>query len=156
MARKQRKGKSSAKRAERRRRALAEAAAASAVTSEAPSADITDPSVLDEKPDVTQPRLSEPPKAAIEDDEHRDRRWAWVLVPIGGLLIVAILLAGQWLDQPSGVIVPSASKCTWNDEVGSSDRSSTFTSRQFGTVRTTWSWAARIRASPGSKPLAGT
>ena len=114
MARKQRKGKSSAKRAERRRRALTEAAAAPAVTAQAASADITEPIVVDETPDVTQPPQPEP----VVEEERRDRRWAWVLVPIGGLLIVAILLAGQWLDQPSGVIMPSAAPSIVLGEIG--------------------------------------
>ena len=52
---------------------------------------------------------AEPTTGAAEQDGERDRRWVWVLVPIGGLLIVALLLGGQWLGGSAGADIPSPS-----------------------------------------------
>ena len=51
----------------------------------------------------------EPGTSDAPRDADRDRRWAWVLVPIGGLLIVALLLGGQWLGGSAGADAPSPS-----------------------------------------------
>ena len=103
MARRQRRrNRTATKRTERRRRALNEAAPTAAPA--ALPADAAEPTVLPTQVDGTEPRAPEPaPVTEGGDRGQRDRRWAWVLVPIGGLLVLAILLAGQWLDQPDGV-----------------------------------------------------
>ena len=85
MARRQGKhSRSTTKRTERRRRALNEAAAAPVPPTVLP-AEATEPIVRAEQADGGRPTAPEPPLVVEHDDEHRDRRWAWVMVPIGGL-----------------------------------------------------------------------
>ena len=55
---------------------------------------------------VTRP---EPATSAAEPDGERDRRWAWVLVPIAGLLLLALVFSGQWLDGGAGADAPPPS-----------------------------------------------
>jgi len=103
MARRQRKNKrSTSKRADRRRRILNEAAAAAAAAPSVAPADITEPVVVTGPATADSAARPDRPPAAREDGGHRDRRWAWVLLPIGALLVLAIVLAGQWIDRPAG------------------------------------------------------
>ncbi len=118
MARKKGKLKRSpANRAERRRRVLNEAAVGSTAA----------PSVADlARHPATQLENSEaklrPSIAAPETQpaavERRDRRWAWVLVPLGGLVVLALILTGRWLDQPTGLGEPTPEPSIVLGEIG--------------------------------------
>ena len=116
MARKGRSQTRSAKKHTERRRALKEAAAAAAAASSAvpaagasSHAEATQPVPAPERADeaaITQPEAA---TGATERDGDRDRRWAFVLIPIAGLLIMATLLGGQWLGGGAGSDAPSPS-----------------------------------------------
>ena len=109
-------------RAERRRRALNEAAAATtAATVTAPSeitepavsttdvapSEITEPAVSVQKPEAAQPRPVERSRVTSDDERRRSRTWAWVLVPLVGVLAMALLLMTQLDDEPAAVSVPT-------------------------------------------------
>ena len=101
MARRHRKhNRTTSKRRERRRRALNETAA-SPIPPAVVSGTAGDPVDHARRAAPARPRdggLS----PVREDDGRTDRRWGWVLLPIGGLLVLAAILAGQWLDTPRG------------------------------------------------------
>jgi hypothetical protein len=116
MARKHRKQPRSAKRrTEQRRRALKEAAAAAAAASAVPAdpapphVGTTESAAALERADEAVVTQAEPATSAVAQDRDRDRRWVWVLVPIAGLLIIALLLGSQWLDDGAGAGAPSPS-----------------------------------------------
>jgi len=88
MARKQRRTKlAQGSRAARRRRATQDAAAAASPTTPAPADGLT----------ATADRQPAP----------RTRRYPWAVAAIAGLVVVAVLVSGRWLDGPADVVAPT-------------------------------------------------
>lgn len=58
------------------------------------------------------------PPARADGNRRRDPLRGWGLLPIGGLLILTILFAGQWLDRPSGMSNPGPEASIVIGEVG--------------------------------------
>jgi hypothetical protein len=83
---------------------LEEAAAAASLAVVAEPLDATEPA---EAADVPSPGEPAPQPVRSGEVDHREERRAWVLVPLGGLLVLTLLLAGQWVDRTSGVGGPT-------------------------------------------------